>query len=177
MVSATATNENPLTVTPTYYKWNGNDWKKVTANQVTFTNTFKGRAEATLGVSKSISGRDWNSKDSFTFELTAEAGIPMPTNQGGETATATESNKTPDFGTITYTKAGIYTYTITETSEPTSGMTNAPAVTATVTVTLNTTTNNLEAKVDYSDTDTNGKAKFVNYYKTEPLKANTKDRF
>lgn len=56
-------------------------------------------------------------------------------------------------------------------------MTNAQAVTATVTVTLNTTTNNLEAKVDYSDTDTNGKAKFVNTYKTEPFKANTKDLF
>ena len=159
-----------LKVTPTYYRWNATEskWEPVNANELTFTNKFTGTTTAQLGVSKSISGRDWNSKDSFTFELAAEAGAPMPTNEGGATATATESTPAPTFGEITYTKAGIYNYTITETSKPTSGMTNAPAVTATVTVTLNATTNNLEAKVDYSDTDTNGKAKFVNTYNTTP---------
>lgn len=168
-----------LKVTPTYYRWNATEskWEPVNANELTFTNKFTGTTTAQLGVSKSISGRDWNSKDSFTFELAAEAGAPMPTNEGGATATATESTPAPTFGEITYTKAGIYNYTITETSKPTSGMTNAPAVTATVTVTLNATTNNLEAKVDYSDTDTNGKAKFVNTYNTTPYQANTKDLF
>ena len=180
VVSATATNENPLTVTPTYYKWKqeGSKWEPVPAANVTFTNTFKGTTTATLGVSKSISGRDWNSKDSFTFELTAEAGAPMPTNEGGETATATESNKTPDFGTITYTKAGIYNYTIKETSTAANGMTNAENVTATVTVTLNAESNELKATVTYSSTDTeNNKAKFVNTYKTEPFTAKTSELF
>lgn len=178
VVSATATNENPLTVTPTYYKWKqeGSKWEPVPAANVTFTNKFTGTTTATLGVSKSISGRAWNSNDSFTFELTAEAGAPMPTNEGGATATAIESNKIPDFGPITYKKAGIYNYTIKETSEPTSGMTNARDVTATVTVTLDTESNELKATVTYSSTDTeNNKAKFVNTYKTEPFTANTKD--
>lgn len=86
-----------LKVTPTYYRWNATEskWEPVNANELTFTNKFTGTTTAQLGVSKSISGRDWNSKDSFTFELTAEVGTPMPTNEGGETATATESNKTP----------------------------------------------------------------------------------
>ena len=69
----------------------------------------------------------------------------MPTNAGGATATATESKKAPDFGPITYTKAGIYNYIIKETSTPTNGMANAEDVTATVTVTLNAESNKLEA--------------------------------
>lgn len=169
-----------LKVTPTYYRWNATEskWEPVNANELTFTNKFTGTTTAQLGVSKSISGRDWNSKDSFTFELTAEVGTPMPTNEGGKTATATESNKTPDFGTITYTKAGIYNYTITETSTPTNGMANAEAVTATVTVTLDAESNELKATVTYSSTDTeNNKAKFVNTYNTHPFTANTKDLF
>lgn len=169
-----------LKVTPTYYRWNATKtkWEPVNANELTFTNKFTGTTTAQLGVSKSISGRDyWNKDEQFTFALEAKDNAPMPTNEGGATATATESTPAPTFGEITYTKAGIYNYTITETSKPTSGMTNAPAVTATVTVTLNATTNNLEAKVDYSDTDTNGKAKFVNTYNTTPYQANTKDLF
>ena len=169
-----------LKVTPTYYRWNATKtkWEPVNANELTFTNKFTGTTTATLGVSKSISGRAWNSNDSFTFELTAEAGAPMPTNEGGATATAIESNKIPDFGPITYKKAGIYNYTIKETSEPTSGMTNARDVTATVTVTLDTESNELKATVTYSSTDTeNNKAKFVNTYKTEPFTAKTSELF
>ena len=175
-VSAAATHEDPLTVTPTYYKWTGHDWEKVTANQVTFTNKFTGTTTATLGVSKSISGRKWNDNDSFTFELTAEAGTPMPA-AGGETVTATASNKAPDFGPITYKKAGIYNYTIKETSTAANGMTNAPDVTATVTVALNAESNELEAKVTYSGDTENKKAKFVNTYKAEPFKANASTLF
>lgn len=89
-----------LKVTPTYYRWNATEskWEPVNANELTFTNKFTGTTTAQLGVSKSISGRDWNSKDSFTFELAAEAGAPMPTNEGGATATATESTPAPTFG-------------------------------------------------------------------------------
>ena len=64
-----------LKVTPTYYKWNGNGWENVSAAKVTFTNKFTGTTTATLGVSKSISGRKWNGNDSFTFKLTAENGV------------------------------------------------------------------------------------------------------
>ena len=170
-----------LKVTPTYYKWIDNKWTEVNANELTFTNKFTGTTTATLGVSKSISGRDyWKDGEQFTFALEAQDNAPMPTNEGGATATANASNKAPDFGPITYTKAGIYNYTITETSQPTTGMTNAKPVTATVTVTLNAESNNLEAKVEYSNPDTvndKTKAKFVNTYKTEPFRANASTLF
>ena len=169
-----------LKVTPTYYRWNATKtkWGPVNANELTFTNKFTGTTTAQLGVSKSISGRDyWNKDEQFTFALEAKDNAPMPTNAGGATATATESKKAPDFGPITYTKAGIYNYIIKETSTPTNGMANAEDVTATVTVTLNAESNKLEAKVTYSDADTNGKAKFVNTYKTEPFKANASTLF
>ena len=169
-----------LKVTPTYYRWNATKtkWEPVNANELTFTNKFTGTTTAQLGVSKSISGRDyWNKDEQFTFALEAKDNAPMPTNAGGATATATESKKAPDFGPITYTKAGIYNYIIKETSTPTNGMANAEDVTATVTVTLNAESNKLEAKVTYSDADTNGKAKFVNTYKTEPFKANASTLF
>lgn len=166
-----------LKVTPTYYRWNGTGWENVSAAKVTFTNKFKGTTTATLGVSKSISGRNyWNQGEQFTFALEAKDNAPMPTNAGGATATASESNKAPDFGPITYTKAGIYNYTIKETSKPTNGMANAEDVTATVTVTLNAESNKLEAKVDYSDAE-NNKAKFVNTYKTTPYTAKTSELF
>ena len=164
-VSAIATEDNPLTVTPTYYKWNATEkkWKSVNANELTFTNKFTGTTTAQLGVSKSISGRNyWKAGEQFTFALEAKDNAPMPTNKGGATATATEGNKAPDFGPITYKKEGIYNYTIKETSKPTNGMANAEDVTATVTVALDAESNELKAKVIYSDADTNGKAKFVN---------------
>lgn len=54
-----------LKVTPTYYRWNATEskWEPVNANELTFTNKFTGTTTAQLGVSKSISGRDWNSKE------------------------------------------------------------------------------------------------------------------
>ena len=165
-----------LTVTTTYYKWNDNQWKQVTANEVTFTNIFTGKAEATLGVSKSISGRDWKDGEEFTFTLTAKDNAPMPTD-GSKTATATKTAPTANFGTITYKKAGTYTYTIKETSTPANGMTNAADVTATVTVALKDD-NSLEATVEYSNPDTeNGKAKFVNTYNAQPYTPKAKELF
>ena len=77
VVSAEGTEKEPLTVTTTYYKWNGNQWDAVTAQNVTFTNTFTGEATAKLGVSKSISGRDWKDGEEFTFALTAQL-TPTP---------------------------------------------------------------------------------------------------
>ncbi|MCO7108938.1 DUF5979 domain-containing protein [Gemmiger formicilis] len=87
-----------LKVTPTYYRWNATEskWEPVNANELTFTNKFTGTTTAQLGVSKSISGRDyWNKDEQFTFALEAKDNAPMPTNEGGATATATESTPTP----------------------------------------------------------------------------------
>lgn len=178
VVSAVST--DPLSVTTTYYKWDkeNNKWDdSVTAADVTFTNTFTGETKATLGVSKSISGRGWNDNDSFTFTLKPQGDVPMPTEN--TTVEATKNAQAPDFGTITYKKAGEYKYIISEGDTTISGMAKAPDVTATVKVTLDSD-NNLQAEVKYSNYETvNGeaKAKFVNTYNATPYTPKAKDLF
>lgn len=77
---------------------------------------------------KVLTGRDWNSTDKFTFLLEApegSVGAPMPegANDGKATVEVTQdgaSAGTPvsfNFGDITYTKPGVYTYEIRESKE------------------------------------------------------------
>lgn len=175
-----STNTEPLTVTTTYYRDNNGTWDRVNANQVTFTNTFTGETKATLGVSKSISGRNWNDNDSFTFTLKPnDSNTPMP-DEDGKTVKVTKGETPVNFGEITYKKAGEYKYTISENDTDILGMTKAADVTATVKVALNADTNNLEATVEYSNPVTvNGetKAKFENTYNAKPYTPKAKELF
>ncbi len=77
---------------------------------------------------KVLSGRDWKSTDKFTFLLDTEGsvGVPMPegANNGKATVEVTQPEGTPagtqvsfNFGDITYTKPGVYTYEIRESKE------------------------------------------------------------
>ena len=84
-----------------------------------FTNTYDS-APVTLTtdecfrVTKTLSGREWQTGDSFTFTLTgADQTVPMPAEDTVTIDAATE-NHTASFGSITYTEAGTYTYTIQE---------------------------------------------------------------
>lgn len=98
-VSDEVTETNPLTVTTTYFKWDEtqNKWVSANGNKLIFTNKFIGETKATLGVSKSITGRGWNNTDSFTFTLTPnDSNTPMPA-AGGETATAKIGETAPQF--------------------------------------------------------------------------------
>ena len=75
---------------------------------------------------KVLTGRSWNGTDKFTFLLEAlegSVGVPMPEGAIGGRATveATQPDGTPagtpvpfNFGDITYTKPGVYTYEIRE---------------------------------------------------------------
>ena len=88
------------------------------ANVAGFTNN-KPYITYSPKVTKSLEGRDWKSDDSFTFTLaqsTTQDGVTMPESDG-LTATVTNSteNKTASFGAITFTKAGTFTFTVTET--------------------------------------------------------------
>lgn len=85
------------------------------------TGTLEGKKF--LAGEKTLSGRVWRSEDKFAFILTAEDGAPMP--EGAQDGTAvmyvTAPEGTPagteipfDFGDITYTCPGAYTYTIRE---------------------------------------------------------------
>lgn len=82
--------------------------------------------EQVLKGEKVLTGRSWNSTDKFTFLLEApegSVGVPMPEGAIGGRATVevTQPDGTPadtpvpfNFGDITYTKPGVYTYEIRE---------------------------------------------------------------
>lgn len=146
---------------------------------------------------KVLTGRSWNSTDKFTFLLEApegSVGVPMPEGATGGRATVevTQPDGTPagtpvpfNFGDITYTKPGVYTYEIRE-SEALSVLN--PGVSAsealyevTVTVTDEGHTGNLtvnsEMKKLLSDdgdkvepSTTVPPASFVNEYDTQEVK-------
>lgn len=154
--------------------------------------------EQVLKGEKVLTGRSWNSTDKFTFLLEApegSVGVPMPEGAIGGRATVevTQPDGTPagtpvpfNFGDITYTKPGVYTYEIRE-SEALSVLN--PGVSAsealyevTVTVTDEGHTGNLtvtsaEMKKLISDDDekvepptTVPSASFVNEYDTQEVK-------
>lgn len=78
---------------------------------------------------KVLTGRSWNSTDKFTFLLEApegSVGVPMPEGAIGGRATVevTQPEDSPadtpvsfNFGDITHTKPGVYTYEIRESAE------------------------------------------------------------
>ena len=94
----------------------------------TYSASGKLEGEKSLKGEKVLTGRDWNSTDKFTFLLEApegSVGVPMPegANDGKATVEVTQdgaSAGTPvsfNFGDITYTKPGVYTYEIHESKE------------------------------------------------------------
>ena len=146
---------------------------------------------------KVLTGRDWNSTDKFTFLLEApegSVGVPMPEGAIGGRATVevTQPDGTPagtpvpfNFGDITYTKPGVYTYEIRE-SEALSVLNpgvNASEALYEVTVTVtdeghtgNLTVNSEMKKLLSDDGDkvepstTVPPASFVNEYDTQEVK-------
>ena len=84
------------------------------------------KGEGYLKGQKVLTGRDWKSTDKFTFLLEApesSVGVPMPegANDGRAIVEVTQPDGTPagtpvpfNFGDITYTKPGVYTYEIRE---------------------------------------------------------------
>lgn len=91
-----------------------------TENTLEFTNNYSAKpvtldAQNRLGSKKVLEGRDWADGDSFTAQLTADDGVPMPGGAKSKVATVELTNDQPaTFGDITYTKPGTYTYTISE---------------------------------------------------------------
>lgn len=100
-------------------------------NTLEFTNNYSAKpvtldAQNRLGVKKVLEDRDWADDDSFTVQLTADDGVPMPNGAKSKVSTVELTKdsqtqtvgdityKTATFGDITYTKPGTYTYTISE---------------------------------------------------------------
>lgn len=102
------------------------------SNALTFTNTYEAKSiSRVLEGLKKISGRPFMNSDIFGFTLNAVDNAPLP-------AVVTAENDADGkiaFAPITFTKAGVYVYEITETSGSAAGVTDVTGkVTATVTV-------------------------------------------
>ena len=93
-----------------------------TANQITITNTRKNGSytvldgSAKLGFTKKVNN-EWPEGESFTFTIDGENDAPMPAQTTVTLNKPTSGNETTgSFGDITFTEAGTYVYTISETS-------------------------------------------------------------
>ena len=91
------------------------------SNKLEFTNNYSANrvtldAQSGLRANKVLKGRNWADGDTFTAQLTAEDGVPMPEGARSKVATVelTMKAQTATFGDITYDKPGTYTYTIKE---------------------------------------------------------------
>ena len=116
------------------------------------TNTFTS-AKAVLKVTKDFN--DWSKASGFKFDLKAEGDSPMPENEAGAVAEATQDHRTAEFGEIQFDKAGTYRYTITEENGRISHITyDSTSHEVEVTVIKDETTNALSvASVKYDGAD------------------------
>ena len=146
-----------------------------------------------------FTGRNWNGTDKFTFLLDAPKGsvnVPMPegANNGRATVEVTQPEGTAsgtdnpvsfNFGDITYTKPGVYTYEIRESKElsvANPGVSTSKAVyevvvtvadedhTGTLTVTSQVTKTYADDGKKLENPEAADVAKFVNEYNTSEVK-------
>ncbi len=130
---------------------------------LTFTNMYEAKSTtATLEGKKKINGRDLVATDIFEFEIEAKGNAPWQ----GETVVKNDTDGKITFASITFTKAGIYVYEITEKASNVTGVTDATdKVTATVTVEDNNTGELKVTGIEYSKADANGFV-YTNQYTT-----------
>lgn len=152
---------------------------------VTFKNTYGATGSLTLdGLTKALEGRDWMEDDEFTFTLSgknvtegtnATSGFALPETTevtidyqdavaaAGE-GNATEGVKVPfSFGTINFTQAGTYEFTVTESEIEEAGVSNTSgSVTYRVEVADESQDGNLE--ITSSIIGQTGSSDFVNTY-------------
>lgn len=152
---------------------------------VTFKNTYGATGSLTIdGLTKALEGRDWMEDDEFTFTLSgknvtegtnATSGFALPETTevtidyqdavaaAGE-GNATEGVKVPfSFGTISFTQAGTYEFTVTESEIEEAGVSNTSgSVTYRVEVADESQDGNLE--ITSSIIGQTGSSDFVNTY-------------
>ena len=90
-------------------------WKSGTG-AILFKNTYTpDSTDAAPSVEKKISGKQPSKDSTFHFTITGSDNAPMPegSKDGRKSVTITGEGKA-DFGKITFTKAGTYTYKVTE---------------------------------------------------------------
>lgn len=136
------------------------------ANDIRFDNTYTPTpVDVTVKADKHLAGRDLNDgefaaelKDSDGNLLQAKRFARVPRDAQSDKATdVREGEGTLEFDKLTFDRAGVYTYTVTEQDGNLGGVTydrTVHTVTVTVTVTEDTKAHRLAASVAYS----NGKA-------------------
>lgn len=153
-----------------------------TPQELKFTNTYD-PADATLTGTdaihgtKTLTGRDMKDGETFYFQLTAtndNARSVLPTAKTVEVASLTDGSADFNFGDMSFSKVGVYTFTVNEVADENgaettngSGMTYDTNI---CTVTVNVTDNKqgaLVADVTYSNSahsSVTDKAQFNNTY-------------
>lgn len=134
----------------------------------------------TAGFTKAVTGRDWKKGDSFTFNITGTAQdgntAPMPQKDNQDVTSVTvdydmaqEQKTTAEdaetkfgFGTITFDKAGVYTYKVTEDK---AGITENGLTYSNNTATVTVTVEDKEGTGKLTATPVISSPKFVNTYK------------
>ena len=111
-----------------------------TNESVTFTNTYRPDSvvigkdkETKIQVQKSLTGRNWQDGDAFTFTLDAygdetkkainNKDVIVPDDAKTVTITNESETKADSFGYITFNKQGAYTFIVQETKESIAGIT------------------------------------------------------
>ena len=153
--------------------------------KVTFENTYDATGWLTLeGLTKALEGRDWMEGDEFSFTLSGEnvtegtdttSGFTLPetteitVDYDDAVAAAGEGNTTEgiqvpfSFGTISFTQAGTYEFTVTESVIDEAGVSNSSgSVTYRVEVTDKSQDGNFE--IISSIIGQTGSSNFVNTY-------------
>ena len=155
----------------------GNGALKITSDStgdkktVTVTNTYNTAAkEVSFGISKTMEGRAAEEGEAYSFLLTQAAD-----NEPGADITTAKVTMTADgkgkfvpdgkFG-IKFTKAGSYTFTVTEQDSDKGGVTKAEAQTFTYTV-----KDNLDGTFSVTGGPTEEQKAFVNTYSTSDISA------
>lgn len=148
-----------------------------------FTNTYEAGAadpvDITTGFNKVLKGRSWNDNDSFTFTIAntkkpegvEEAPMPNETTVTVKKANVKDGKAPVDFGNITFAKAGVYKYTVTETAPDPAGA-GMVYDTAPRTITV-TVTDDGSGKLTVAETSVVGSKTFTNEYKTADLPLDT----
>ena len=145
--------------------------------KVAFVNSYEAApgsfATASFGLTKALEGRDWDSSDAFTFELTGIDGAPMPAGAVDGKATAnvdatdvSDGRASFDFGQISYTATGVYDYEVREVTpdHPAGGMTYSTNV---VRFRVTVTDSVAQGKLVATARQTSDSAAFVNTYRSE----------
>lgn len=126
--------------------------------------------KTSFGLTKVLEGREWTDADEFEFELsaTSENDAPMPASTTAIVRKAAPDDKGKaaiDFGEITYSKPGEYTYEVREVKGGAGGITYSENVaTFKVTVAVKAT-GGLKADVE----KISGETEFKNTYSVKPV--------